>query len=251
MKIGVNDFFDFDIEGVRSAEDMHQVGLRYHGGLNGYTKNLYIALQCYREAYSFGILKSASNIVNIYNEQKDYENAHKWANISEANGCTTCKECKKYDKKSRRCPKSQDFLGGFYEKGLGVEKDIKKAIEWYIKAHKQGYVNSTRRLGILYYQGIEVKKDYKKALSYFNKAAKLECGISVFYLANMYHKGLGTKKDLYYCLELLYYAAGYGHEESGQILEQFKAGNIDLLHQSPLYKEGDLEFLAVHPNPFR
>jgi TPR repeat protein len=43
-------------------------------------------------------------------------------------------------------PLSQHNLGYCYENGEGVEKDIKKAIEWYQKAAKQGHEDSILRL---------------------------------------------------------------------------------------------------------
>lgn len=65
----------------------------------------------------------------------------------------------------------QRILGEIYEKGYGVEKDMKASIEWYRKAAQSGNVYAQMSLGHLYDQGIGVAIDKKQALYWFTLAA--------------------------------------------------------------------------------
>ena len=51
--------------------------------------------------------------------------------------------------------KAQFIMGDCYEKGDGVERNLKRAKEWYAKAAKQGYKDAIQRLIEL-----ELKDDY-------------------------------------------------------------------------------------------
>jgi len=44
---------------------------------------------------------------------------------------------------------AQGKLGLIYAKGLGVEKDLRKAAQWFTKAAQQGDVNAKANLQIL------------------------------------------------------------------------------------------------------
>ena len=57
------------------------------------------------------------------------------------------------------------WLARFYEKGIGVEKNIEKAIELYKEAFSKGYSDAAVSLGDIYKNGIYLKKDLKKPLS--------------------------------------------------------------------------------------
>ena len=45
--------------------------------------------------------------------------------------------------------RSQYSLGVFYEEGIGVSRDLEKAVYWYKLASRQGYSNATKRLAML------------------------------------------------------------------------------------------------------
>ena len=69
-------------------------------------------------------------------------------------------------------PVAQYCIGIMYENGDGVEKDYKKAKEWYEKSAKQGNVEALVSLAIMYEEGKGVEPDFKKAISWYKKAAK-------------------------------------------------------------------------------
>lgn len=65
-------------------------------------------------------------------------------------------------------------LGVCYQCGIGVKRDLTKAIELYESALKKGQSKAGVALGTLYFIGLEdVRKDLKKARRFFQKAAKL------------------------------------------------------------------------------
>lgn len=66
--------------------------------------------------------------------------------------------------------KMQDKLGGIYQSGDGVQKNMNKAIYWWRKAANLGYANSQYNLGFAYYSGY--LKPRSNAKLWFEKAAE-------------------------------------------------------------------------------
>ncbi|KAF0483886.1 NACHT domain-containing protein [Gigaspora margarita] len=65
------------------------------------------------------------------------------------------------------------WLGQCYEYGIGVEKNGRKALEYYQKLEEMGNSTGTCQIGHCYENGIGVEKDERKAIEYFEKAANL------------------------------------------------------------------------------
>ena len=65
---------------------------------------------------------------------------------------------------------AQYKLGQMYEKGTGVEEDLKNAYEWYLKAYQQDYKSAAFKLGFFHANGKWVPKDFKKAIAYYMEA---------------------------------------------------------------------------------
>ena len=63
-----------------------------------------------------------------------------------------------------------------------------KALEWYEKSANQGYKSAQYMTGQMYFKGLGVERNYKKALYWF-KNAKTEH--ACFYVGNIYEKGFG------------------------------------------------------------
>ena len=64
-------------------------------------------------------------------------------------------------------------LALMYRHGKGVEKDLSKAIFWYVNASYLEHPNSMFNLSLLYEYGFGVKKDLKEAVEWCKKAAEL------------------------------------------------------------------------------
>ena len=81
-------------------------------------------------------------------------------------------------------------LGTIYVKGLGVKKDIKKALELYKKGCDGGDALSCNNAGMVYTLNL---KDNKKAFKYFNKAAQKYLALGLFNRGTSYFNGIGTQ----------------------------------------------------------
>ncbi len=100
-----------------------------------------------------------------------------------------------------------------YEKGLGVEKDIKEAVEWYKKAVKQGHALAKNNLAKIYenYQnryGIEFI-NYDKMLKLYFEAAKQDNKYAQHNLGRIYENGITGKKNDYEAFKWYEKALGY------------------------------------------
>ena len=89
----------------------------------------------------------------------------------------------------------QYVYGVCYEKGWGVEKDMKQALAWYNKAAEQKNGLSYNALGNAYRMGNGVNVDPKKAFEYYQKGASEKDAQAMLNLGNCYYYGMGTEKD--------------------------------------------------------
>jgi TPR repeat protein len=63
-------------------------------------------------------------------------------------------------------------IGYMYEKGLGVKKDLKTAVEFYRMSANDGFAPAALLVGNAYLKGIGVKKNLREAIYYYEIAAK-------------------------------------------------------------------------------
>ena len=77
---------------------------------------------------------------------------------------------------------AQYRIGNFYEKGLGVARDIAKSRSWYQKAAEQGNASAMHNLAVLYAMGADGGTDNDAAAKWFVKAAELGVKDSQFNL---------------------------------------------------------------------
>ncbi len=66
---------------------------------------------------------------------------------------------------------SQYQLGNMYFQGIGLKKDIKKALFWYLKAAISNHPKAQYNIGLFYLQGEIIKQDENEAMHWLNKAA--------------------------------------------------------------------------------
>lgn len=129
-------------------------------------------------------------------------------------------------------PDAQYLLGLMYERGWGVEPDIKAAVKWLNKAAVQGQAEAQYMLGILCMLGNGVQQDTLQAINWFSKAAEQGLVESETAIGIVYLQGKGVKKDETKALEWLTKAA-----ENGDPLAQYYLGSM--------YKDGQ----GVSANP--
>jgi TPR repeat protein len=88
-------------------------------------------------------------------------------------------------------------LGHMYEHGIGCEKDINKANEWYKKSADSGSAHGMYKVGMLYI----LNNDLHKAVLEFTKSAELKNKEAMFQLGHMYEHGIGCEKDINKAIE--------------------------------------------------
>lgn len=91
--------------------------------------------------------------------------------------------------------KFQYAYGVCYEKGWGVEKDLKDALAWYTKAAEQNNGPAYNSIGNLYRTGSGVVADPKQAFAWYQKGADAKDDQAMLNLGNCYYYGMGTEKD--------------------------------------------------------
>jgi TPR repeat protein len=92
-------------------------------------------------------------------------------------------------------PNADYWLGHMNEIGLGIPRDVTKAIGLYKKAAEQNVVAAESRLGELYLNGDLVTPDFSQAKSYLERAAYHADPRSAMLLGQMYRAGIGTAVD--------------------------------------------------------
>jgi TPR repeat protein len=90
---------------------------------------------------------------------------------------------------------AQYWLAHMTELGIGVPKDVPKAISLYQKAAAQNSIAAETRLGEIYLHGDVTPPDYAKAFDLLGRAARRGNPRAAMLLGQMYRFGLGTAAD--------------------------------------------------------
>lgn len=124
-------------------------------------------------------------------------------------------------------PEAMFELGKLYEKGIGTDQDVGKALGLYQKAADLGFADAINDLGFLYYQGaVGQKPDRKKAVEFFLKAADLRHPQAMYNVAALIDDGA---------------VAGKTSDDAGRYLyAALRTGVKDVLDQ-----------LEINPNQFK
>ncbi len=90
----------------------------------------------------------------------------------------------------------QDHKRGLlFYKGIGVDKDFKKAARWFKQAARKGHARAQYNLGIMSYLGQGVPQDYAQAAVWFKKAGEQDHAGAQYNLGFLYYEGKGVEKD--------------------------------------------------------
>lgn len=105
---------------------------------------------------------------------------------------------------------AQTYMAYFSE--ASGEKE--KALEWLEKAVAQGDSEAMCSKGKWHYEGKNgLEKDYKKAMEYYSRAASLENASAIVNLGLMYEEGEGCEADVFKAAELFRSLTKYPGEE--------------------------------------
>ncbi|RXJ86190.1 tetratricopeptide repeat protein [Arcobacter sp. CECT 8985] len=195
--------------------DYANLGWMYHYG-KGVKVDLQKAKENYLKAVELGNYGMYYNLAWLYYKEKgnndpiirlDYKEAKKYL-----------EEGVKHN--SRKC---MNLLGVFYKKGLGVKKDMEKAVQYFKPIAKY-----EKYAGYHLAKYYENKKMYKKAAKYFEYSAKQGKASSQIELGILYEKGLGVPKDVEKAI--LYYQDAYANKNDTED-KDVAAYNIGLVYE--------------------
>ena len=212
------------------ADAQLNVGIMYKVG-SGVEKNLKKAIEWYEKACNGGIQLGCDELKKL-NTPISEEERMKSLNID-------FDKLQNFTDKYSSEANKQYVLGGRYRYGLEVEKDYKKAIEWYEKAANQGHRKAQLEIATLYTDKENTEKDYKKAIEWYEKIInqeftedstfngdyneyKAQKTIAQNNLGNLYYNGHGVKQDKNKAKELYEKACNGGNFISCESLKDLK-----------------------------
>ena len=147
---------------------------------------------------------------------------------------------------------AQSTLGVMYSEGAGFNKDLKKSVEWHLKASEGGSVLSQYLLYTMYFSGVGVDKDYNKAFEFALKAAKQGSGPGQLALGMSYEGGRGVAQDMKKAAEWYEKSASEGVAAAmyrlgrlyviGQGVEKNETKGLELVKQAA--NKGDEDAIA-------
>ncbi|KAF5445516.1 hypothetical protein F2P56_034563 [Juglans regia] len=134
-------------------------------------------------------------------------------------------------------PRSMELLGEIYARGVGVERNYRKALELLTLASRHPLYSAYNGMGYMYIKGYGVaNKNYTKAKEYFEKAANDEDAGGLYNLGVMYLKGIGVKKDSRRAYSSFIQAANAGHQKAFYQLAKMVHTGVGLKKNLPMVK---------------
>lgn len=96
-------------------------------------------------------------------------------------------------------------MGWFYLNGVGIERDLELAKQWYRKSARHGAPQAMFSLGQIAYDA----RDWSDARVWFKRAADAGHHRSLFWLGKLYWRGRGVELDKRYARQLFQRAASF------------------------------------------
>jgi TPR repeat protein len=122
---------------------------------------------------------------------------------------------------------AQYSLGIMYEKGKGVNLNLKKAKKWFQLAAQQGISKAQYKLGLIYRNGKESEKDYSKAIKWWRLAANRGNTNAQINLGLIFENGLGVPQDYNKAIRLYSLAVGAGNTRAQKYLNSLLNKKIE------------------------
>ena len=118
---------------------------------------------------------------------------------------------------------SQVLLARLYDEGLGVEKNLEKAFQWYEKSFENGHSEGALAVGWFYEKGEIVDRDLQEAMKMYEFSAAAGNVSAQYNIGVMFAKGRGVQQD-YKKAKLWYERAA----RNGHMLANVNLGNLYL-----------------------
>lgn len=124
-------------------------------------------------------------------------------------------------------------LGRIYSSGLGVDKNLEVAHEYYVKAlagfneveSQKSWKYTEYRIGKMVASGIGTEQDYQKAAEWFELSAEKKYKYAQYSLGALYHRGQGVGKDMDKAFELYLKSAKQGFPYADfEVAKMFRDG---------------------------
>ncbi len=115
---------------------------------------------------------------------------------------------------AKKYVRSAFYLGVCYDQGFGINKNLKKAFEWYKVAGDDGHLEAMYNLFLMYRDGVGVKRNNRLALKWLNMAAERGDASAIGDLGYCYHEGKLLSKNLTKAATLYHRAAQMGDVKS-------------------------------------
>lgn len=138
---------------------------------------------------------------------------------------------------------AQYYLGVMLRKGLGIDRDLSAAANWFTKAAKQGQREAINTLATLYRLGEGMPQDHQQALRWYQEAAKFGFENAQYRIALMYHEGLGVPKDVAEAYKWAFISAAQGGQPEPARLRDRLAKQLSPSQIQQAQREGN-RFIA-------
>ena len=115
---------------------------------------------------------------------------------------------------------AQFRLGGFYEKGIGVKKNLVTARDLSLAAAAKGNGKAMHNLAVLYAEGVEGTPDYANAAHWFREAANHGVTDSQYNLGILYARGTGVAQNYAESYKWFALAAMAGDQDAAKKSEE-------------------------------
>ncbi|MEH6526735.1 MAG: hypothetical protein V7723_11740 [Sneathiella sp.] len=149
-------------------------------------------------------------------------------------------------------PAAMRNIGHIYRRGLGVDQDFKKAMNWYKRAATLGIDRAQANVGDMYLKGEGVPQDYEQAAQWFARAAQQGHVLSQYNLGLLLENGLGVEKNDELALGWYEEAAQAGYAPAIEKAAALKSGVVVAkagtpAEQSEPAREAKASTTAVEP----
>ncbi|KAJ3231453.1 hypothetical protein HDU78_007710 [Chytriomyces hyalinus] len=183
-----------------SIECISQVGSLYHWGI-GVEKDVKKAVELYEKAISRGSGLGCCYLGDLY------QNGDDGIPKDPSKAATYFEQAVQLEYESSAAKQRLAFL---HDKGIGVAKNYKLSLQYYLEAAKFEDRRALYHLGVKYTYGTSVVKDYTKAIEFYERAANQNCALSMNNLGYLLGEGQGCAKDSVRAAQLYQRSAALG-----------------------------------------
>ncbi|MFL5327905.1 MAG: caspase family protein [Gemmataceae bacterium] len=107
--------------------------------------------------------------------------------------------------------RAMNYIGHMYEHDEGVVKDQEEALRWYRKAAEAGNKTAMTNLGLMFEYGRGMEKEFPQALAWFQKAADQGDGQAMMNIGLMHELGRGVPQNNVEAIQWYRNAADVGY----------------------------------------